>query len=210
MRKLLAFGLVVALVVVILGVADVVVRHTAERDIARHIESAVPGTTAAVHISSWPFVGRIAASGTIRAFHVTVSGVKVGPFAVDSVDLAVQDIKVSRSELLRGKVVLQSIRSAAITGVISQQSVDSGSGLPLTLGAGTVGLAGVQVPARIAVSGGRLLISVAPLPAIALPLLPAALVPCAAAAIISPGQITVSCTTSSIPPALISAVASGG
>lgn len=193
----------------VLGVADVVVRHTVEADIAKHIEAQVPGTSASVHISSWPFVGRLAASGTVPDLRAQVRGVKIGPFAVDSVDIVVQDIKVSRSDLARGKVVLKSIRTAAIEGVISQQSLDSGLGLPVTLGAGTVGLAGVQVAARVAVSSDRLTIGVPPLPPITLPLLPAALLPCSANAVISVGQITLTCTTSSIPPALLSAAAAG-
>lgn len=207
MRRLLGLGVVVAVLVAVLGVGDTFARHAAERDVARRIEARVPGTTATVHISSWPFLGRLAASGSVPALDARVTGVRVGPFAVDSVDIAVADLVVSRSDLLHGRVTPRSIRSATVTGVISQQSVDAGTGLPVSLGDGTVGLAGVQVPARLVVVGGRVVVNVPPLPAFSVPLLPAALLPCAAVATITAGAITLSCTTTAIPPALTTGVA---
>jgi hypothetical protein len=206
-RRAVTLVVVVAVVVAVLAVADVLVRRTVERDIASHIEARVPGTSAQVQITSFPFVGRIATSGSVPTLDAEITGLKVGPFPVDTVDIAVHDLKVSRRDLLQGKVVLQSVRTATVTGVITQQSVDTGSGLPVTLGNGTVGLGGIQVPARISVRSDDLTVSVAPLPTLTVPLLPAALLPCTATATISAGRITLACTTSTIPPALVDAVA---
>ena len=207
MRRLLGLAVVVAVLLAVFAVGDTVARHAAERAIARRIEARVPGTTATVHISSWPFLGRLAASGSVPSLDARVTGVRVGPFAVDSVDIAVADLRVSRSDLLHRKVTPRSIRSATVTGVISQRAVDAGTGLPVSLGDGTVGVAGIQVPARLVVVGSRVVVTVPPLPTFSVPLLPAALLPCSAAATITAGAITLSCTTTVLPPALATAVA---
>lgn len=203
MRKLVVILVVLAALAVGLGFADVAVRHRVETTIAQRIEASDPGTTATVRISSWPFVGHLLASGTVPALRAHVVGVRAGPFPVDSVDLSVQDISLSRSDLLHGRVVLRSIRTATATAALSQQSIDTGTGLPVTLGAGTVGLGGVQIPARLSIVSGDLRIDISPLPTISIPLLPSSLLPCSASAVITTGELTLSCTTTTIPPSLL-------
>ncbi|MDQ2728381.1 MAG: hypothetical protein M3Y91_11085 [Actinomycetota bacterium] len=208
MRKLIVAVLILAVVVVAASIADVVVRHHVESAIATQIDDQVPGSHAEVNISSFPFVGHLAASGQVPSLTAHVTGVEAGPVALDTVDVVVHDVRVARSQLLQGKVQLESIREADITAQVSQASLDHQIGLPITIGAGTVGLAGVQAPAHLAVVNDRIDIQVAPLPAISITIPLTNLVPCIGAASLSPGHLTVTCTTNHLPPALDHVVAS--
>ncbi|MDQ2729446.1 MAG: hypothetical protein M3Y91_16650 [Actinomycetota bacterium] len=208
MRKLIVAVGILAVIVVAAGIADVVVRHHVEGAIATQIDDQVPGSHAQVTISSFPFVGRLAASGSVPTLAAHVTGVQAGPVALDTVDVVVHDIRVARGQLVHGKVQLESIREAVITAQVSQASLDHQIGVPVTIGAGTVGLAGVQVPARLGVVNNRIDIQVPPLPAISVTIPLTNLVPCIGAASLSPGRLTVTCTTDQLPPALDHVVAS--
>lgn len=208
MRKLIVAVLILAVVVVAAGITDVVVRHHVESAVATQIDDQVPGSHAQVSISSFPFLGRLAASGTVPTMTAHVTGVVAGAVALDTVDVVVHDVRVARSQLVHGKVQLESIREAIITAAVSQASLDRQVGVPVTIGAGTVGLAGVQVPAHVTVVNNRIDIQVPPLPAISVTIPLTNLVPCIGTARLSPGQLTVTCTTTQLPPALDHVVAS--
>jgi hypothetical protein len=208
MRKLIVAVIIVAILVVAAGIADVVIRNHVEQAVATQIDDQVPGSHAQVSISSFPFLGRLAASGNVPTMTAHVTGVQAGPVALDTVDVVVHDIRVARSQLVHGKVQLESIRAAVITAQVSQASLDRQVGLPITLGAGTVGLAGVQVPAQVTVVNDRITIQVPPLPAISVTIPLTKLVPCIGSANLSPGHLTVTCTTNQLPPALDHVVAS--
>lgn len=208
MRKLIVVVVILAVLVVAAGIADVVIRHHVEQAVATQIDDQVPGAHAQVAISSFPFLGRLAASGTVATMTAHVTGVQAGPVALDTVDVVVHDIRVARSQLVHGKVQLESIRVAVITAQVSQDSLDRQVGLPVTIGAGTVGLAGVQAPAQLSVVNDRVEIRVAPLPAISVTIPLTNLVPCLGSASLSPGHLTVTCTTDQLPPALNHVVAS--
>ncbi len=208
MRKLIVAVVIIAVLVVAASIVDVVIRHRVEQAVATQIDDQVPGAHAQVSISSFPFVGRLATSGNVPTLTAHVTGVQAGPVALDTVDVVVHDVKVARSQLVHGKVQLQSIREAVVTAVVSQASLDHQIGLPVTLGAGSVGVAGLQVPARLAVVNNRIDIRVAPLPAISVTIPLTTLLPCIGGATLSPGQLTVTCSTHQLPPALDNVVVS--
>ncbi len=202
MRKLIVAVAILAILVVAAGIADVVIRHHVEQAVAARIDDRVPGAHAQVSISSFPFVGRLATSGNVPTLHAHVIGVQAGPLALDTVDVVVHDVRISRGQLVRNKVQLDSIREASITAVVSQASLDHQVGLPITLGAGTVGVAGVQVPAHVAVVNNRVEIQVPPLPPISVVIPLTSLLPCIGNASVSAGLLTLTCTTDRLPPAL--------
>ncbi len=202
MRKLLAALFVLAIIVGIASVADVYVRHRVERDAAARIEQRVPGAHASVHISSFPFVGRLATSGTVPDLTAHVTGAGVAGLSFAAIDLDVKDLRVQRSSLLQGKVVVTGLRIAVVHATITQASLDHALGLGVTLGAGTVGLDGVEVPARLSVEGNTIRIVVAGLRTLRVPVPVLAVLPCVSAATIAPGVLQLSCTTTTVPPAL--------
>ncbi len=201
-RRLLVFLIVATLIVGLAGLADVVIRHRVETTIATKIDQGVPGSSAQVRISSFPFLGRLAASGNVSKLAAHVTGVVAESVRFDTVDVVVTDVKVDRNELVNGKVQIRSIRQATITGVVSQASLDRQVGLPLTLGAGTVGVAGAQVPATVAVVNNRIRIQVPPLKPISITLPLTDLLPCIGGASLQPGRLVVTCATDHLPAAL--------
>ena len=202
MRKLVVFGVVVAVILAVLALADVFVRHQVQSAIAQQIETQVPGSHAEVSISSFPFVGRLAVSGDVPKLTADVTNVAAGPITLDTVVVVVTDVHVARHQLVHGKVALRSIKQATVTATVSQASLDSQVGLPVTLGEGTVGLDGLQAAASLKVDGDQVDIQVPPLPAIAISIPVTKLLPCIGSASLTPGELTVTCTTNTLPPVL--------
>ena len=207
MKKLAALVVLVVLAALYLG-ADVVVRNRAESTIATKVEAALPGTSATVRMPSLPFTGHLAVGGDVPSLRVALTGLKVGPFAVQTVTLDASTVDLDRGKLLSGSVVVTSVRSATVTAVLTQEAIDAGAGLPITLGQGAVGVAGLQVPATVSIAGGDVDVKVAGLRTIAIPLLPPSLLPCTLQGTIEPGQLVLGCTATSLPPVLAQAAAS--
>jgi hypothetical protein len=72
-RKLIALVLVLAVLLGVLSIIDVVVREGVQSAMSDRIESKLPGSHADVKISSFPFLGHLAASDTVPAAGVSVS-----------------------------------------------------------------------------------------------------------------------------------------
>lgn len=208
MRKAIVGLVVLAVILAVLSVADVVIRHRVEHAIADQIDMQVPGSHASVAISSFPFLGHLAVSGDVPKLTAHVTGVQAGPLTLDTVDVVVTDVNVARGQLVHGKVALRSIRRADVTATVSQASIDRQIGLPVTLGAGTVGIGGLQVGAGVAVSANRVQIQVPPLPPVSITIPVTKLLPCVGGASITPGELVVTCTTDQLPPVLENLAAS--
>jgi len=137
-----------------------------------------------------------------------VTGVTADGLEFDTVDVQVDDLKIDRSQLLHGQVVIQSIREAVIDATISAASLDRAVGLSLTLGAGTIGVGGlVAVPAHLAISGDRITVTLLAGAGFTFTVPKLSLLPCVGQATIVPGFIDLSCTTTTIPPALVNSSA---
>ena len=110
----------------ILGVADVFIRRGVQESVADRIETFTPGRTPPVKISSFPFLGRLAVSGTVPTLRADVTGVTVGNLSLGPIDLTVSNLKLSRHELFRGEVQAVSIgRSEVVVDVPQTRSTPS-------------------------------------------------------------------------------------
>lgn len=207
MRRLVVLVLVLAIVAGLLSIVDVAARAATETSVSHRIESDVPGAGAVVQISSFPFLVRLAASGNIPETTIDVTNAAAGPVVFDRIHLQVHDLKVGLGHLAQRRITLESIRSADVTAEISQASLSRLSPVPITIGAGTVGVAGIQIPARLSVDGNRLVVTAG---AFTFPLVIPALVvlPCIGGATLVPGAVDFSCQTTSLPSALAGAVVS--
>jgi hypothetical protein len=209
MRKLVATVLFLAILVAIGSGVDVYLRHRAEHETATRIEQRVPGAHATVDISSFPFVIRLAASGTVPELTADVTGATVDGLSFANIHLDVHDLQVKRSSLLQGRVEVTDIRLAVIEATVDQAAVAKAVGLPVTFGEGTVGLAGIQAPAHISIEANTIHITVPGLPSISVSIPTLAVLPCVSSASIHPGELQLSCTTTTIPPALTEAAGTG-
>ncbi|HWG74853.1 MAG TPA: hypothetical protein VG184_12440 [Acidimicrobiales bacterium] len=201
-HKLISLVAVLAALLGLLAVADIVIRHQVEDGITARVERSNPGAHASTTISSFPFVGRLAVSGTIPEMRVDATGVRAGPLVFSRVDLDLTDLRVRRGALLQRHVQLIGLRRGVITADISQESVDHLTGLPITFGAGTVGVGGVELPVQFSIHGSAVTIRFASLPSVTVPVPPLNLLPCVGAAVIVPGALQVSCSVTSLPSVL--------
>jgi hypothetical protein len=203
MGKILA-GL--AILAVLLGAVDIEARVYAQRQLERRIQAKVPGATANVNISSFPFLGRLAVSGTVPKIRAHVTSVASGPFSFDSITLVVTGVRLNRNMLLKKhQVQLDGIDTGAVTADMSESELDRAlGGVPVKLGDGVVTLtvAGVTLTARVAVVNNQLVVQAPGFPAaITIPKLP--VLPCSANAVVTPKRVRLSCTFHQIPAALL-------
>lgn len=193
MRKLIAFFVtVVVLIAAALVVVDIFAAHRTQSTISSNIEHRFPGSHASTQISSFPFLGRLAVNGTVEKIHVHVTGVTNGSLSLTAVDVTVHQLRLSRSELFNGKIRPIGLSSATITVTISVSDALHDIGGAITgLPAGTSG----------AVSAGSSGVTVAFGP-VSFRFSYTSLVPCLGSARIQGTDVVLSCTTSSLPPAL--------
>ena len=210
MRKLL---LVAVLALLLLVAADFGARQVAEEQIAERVAAAegVQGQ-AEVEITSFPFVGRVLASGTVTDLSVSVDEVQAERVRFAAVAVDLDEVRVSRSELLSDRrVVLQDVGRGRARAEMTEQELSRLIDLPVTLerGRARVRVGGQVVTATASVRDNVLRVSVAGVqaPAITIPKLP--LVPCVADVELLPGRLRLSCQLDQVPPELVGRLQAG-
>ncbi len=210
MRKLL---FVAVLALVLLVAADFGARQVAEEQIAERV-AATEGVQgqAKVEITSFPFLGRLLASGTVTDLAVSVDEVQAERVRFATVAVDLDEVRVSRSELLsERRVVLQDVGRGRARAEMTEQELSRLIDLPVTLerGRARVRVAGQVVTATASVRDNVLRVSVAGVqaPAITIPKLP--LVPCVADVELLPGRLRLSCQLDQVPPELVGRLQAG-
>ena len=202
MRRLIGVLVAIAVILGLLSLGDVWVRHRVQTVMADHLQSELPGSTASVHISSFPFLGRLAASGKVPEVDANVRDVSVEGLDFSNIRVLIHGLQVDNARLTSREVVLQKITSGSVTGDITQSSIDHLSGAPITLGSGTVEVAGITVTPAVTIAGGHIVVSLGHLPPLRIPIPQISILPCVGSAAIVPGAIRVSCQLTELPPAL--------
>ena len=197
MRALLV-SLVVVVVLAAAGVlvGGVVAANITETTIANRIDTRVPGSHATVDIQSQPYLVKLAASGKVDQLHAHVTNVTEKGVTVRSVDVDVNALQVNRGDLFSGKIRLMGIRQATVTATVTPTEVAAIAGADAArqldgMASGTSASVHAN-PDGIDVGIGSV--------ALRIPYDP--LVTCAGSAVWTGGNLVVSCTTNSLPPAL--------
>jgi hypothetical protein len=201
-RRLIGVLVVIAIILVALDIGDTFARHRAQTAAAQHLDATLPGSTATVSISSFPFLGRLAVGGTVPKLTADLDQVTAAGFTFDDIEVVVHDLKFDTSQLWHGRVQLDSISSGSVRAVLPQASIDRATGLPVTLGSGTVGVAGVQVPATVAVADNRVTLTVPLIAPITFTIPQLSILPCVGSAVIQTGGLELSCDFTRVPSAL--------
>lgn len=212
MRKLLALAVILALLVA----GDFAAKAVAESQLAGRVQKAVARNgSASASISSFPFVGRLLASGHVSEVDVGLTNVTVGDLHFASITDHMNDVHVDRDRLVSDrKVVIRSIGSGAVTAQVDESELSRAIGIPITLqkGRARVTVAGVALTASFAIRNNRLVLGglgslpLEPLARLAPLVIPRApLLPCVADVEIQPGALHLACTFSQVPPELIGA-----
>jgi len=193
---LLALLLPVLLIVAVVVAGDYVTVHFTQSQIAKRIEQRVPGSKAKVTISSSPFLYHLLAAGKVEKVTADVADVTEGNYTFQSIDVTVDDLQINRNELLKGKVQLEGLTKATIVATLTpEELVQAGVLTSLTqLGVlGTAPHASVvagQNDVAVTIDGATFKIPYN------------SLVPCAGSAGFSDRNLVLTCTTTTLPPAL--------
>src|SRR5438105_4881328 len=135
MRRLI---LVLGVLLVILVAGDLVARAVATAELRDRARDRVAGAKDSdASIESFPFLGRLLASGTVSRVRVKVSPVASGAVTFSFVEVDLRGVRVDRGRLFRDrKVELTSLKSGKVTVELSQAEVWRLAKVPITFAPG--------------------------------------------------------------------------
>lgn len=190
MRKLLTFLLVF---LAILGVGDWLATTFAEGAIERRIEDEIEAR-AEVEIGSWPVVARALVTEEVNSIALDLAHVRVEEIELDSVQIEVTGVSLSRSRVLSGDFKPKGIDRGSITVIVSKSAIAEAAGIPaesLETGA-----------ANVTVDEGNMVIEVGGAPPVSIPF-PEEVLPCSASGTFTADAAELRCTVEEIPPLLL-------
>lgn len=191
-------GVVVALLVV----ADLTARRVAERELAQRVSARVPSAAgSSAEIRSFPFLGRLLASGQVAQVDAGVSDVTVRGLRFASIAVDLRGVRLSRRQLVNDRrVVLEAIEHGRVRAEVRQDALTQVLGVPVTLqpGHASVTVAGRQLGADVAVRDGKLIVRAAGFSVPALDVT-GPLLPCVANAEVGQGRVLLTCDFTEVP-----------
>lgn len=215
MRRLLIFlvvsSLIIGLAVAALAYADVRLRELAESQAESRLNEAVPQARRGdVEIDAFPFVGWVLLDGSVERLVVTLHALREGDVEVERFRLSVDGLVLDRERLLDEHVLaVTSIDRVRIEGRITADAAARALGVPVELTEGTVrvGVQGRATRASLSVSGRTLVLSITGTPPLVIPLPPEAYLPCRPEVAIEEDRLTVACSATALPPAVMAVLA---
>lgn len=207
-RKLVVIALVL---VALAGVADVLVKKAAEGQIASKAESQSGAQASAdAHITSFPFIGRLLASGHVPEIDVRVKRAVAGSVTLASVDVDLRDVHLDKHRLLSDhKADITRIGSGKLVVDIDGPALTTLAHVDIQVTGGQiqVSVRGKTIQATPGVDGqGQLTLQLEGLPAVPIKLPKSDLVPCQATTVQVRGDVVeLGCPFSEVPPALLRA-----
>ena len=195
-------------VVGLLLAADLAARRAVEAQLETRIRTEVPSAEGPrVHIDSFPFLGRLAASGRVKAVRASVQDVQASRLRFSTVRIELRNVEVDRGRLVGDRQLdLQTIDRGTAVAELSQSALrDALGGLPVVLENGRIGVTvrGVSATVQASVRDGVLRLSAGRLaiPPVTIPKLP--LLPCVTDAEAGPGVLRLSCRLLEVPRELL-------
>lgn len=202
MRKLVAL----ALLGVVLAVVDQGARLFAEGElVAQARQAATDESAASAEIDSFPFLARLATSGAVARVRVRVDGPRAGPLRLASVVVDASGVRLDRGRLVSGQVRLEDIERGSVAVEVDGGALADVLKVPVAVADGLVriGVRGATVTAGVEVDDGVLVLLVSGLPALRVPIVRTALVPCAVTSLSVVGdRLRLACEVDELPPAL--------
>lgn len=206
-RRLILLGVVLAG----LTAGDVAIRHKAESEIEKRARiEAGAEASASASIKSFPFVGRLLASGTAGDISLTMHDVQGQSLKFTTVGITLANVKLDKSQMFKGKAELTHIDKGIITVGLSAADLSAQIHYPVTIANGqvTVTVAGRQFSVRpTTTSEGSVRLEATGLPvALTVPIPKTRLISCPPSRVqVKDGVLQASCDITEIPPALLKA-----
>ena len=168
MRKLLVLGVLVALL--LLG--DTLAKAFAESAVESGIEAKVQGVTSVdAQIRSFPFTGRLVASGEVSELDLRLTGITGHGVDVAWLRLQTKGLALDRGVVFGGKVRIRKVDQVTVTANITEDEVRKVTGANVELHDGTASVegGGISAAATVVVRDGKILLTVGALPSLAVP-----------------------------------------
>ena len=200
--------MLLAVVALLLVVADVAARRAVEAQLEENIRREVPSADdPRVELDSVPFLGRLALFGRVHTVRASVNDVQVSRLRFTRVRVNLSNVKVDRRRLVADRRLdLQTIDRGTAVAELSEGALRQAlNGLPVVLEAGRIGVTvrGVEVTVEASIRDGVLRLSAGRLsiPPITVPKLP--LLPCVTNAEAGEGVLRLYCQVNEVPRELL-------
>lgn len=206
LKKLVALAILLGL----LAVADVAARGAAESELADRVHGRVPEAHRVdAGISSFPFIGRLLAAGTVGEVRVAAIGVKLaGGVDAESIVVDAHRVGIDRDQLLgHRRVVLTGVGHGDAKVTVTAAAISSALGMPVQLSRNGVQVSyrGQTVAATVGFRAGAIVVDIAGVASLRVPMPKLPLVPCQPSATVLGDRVVLSCTFDRVPAEMIGA-----
>jgi hypothetical protein len=211
-RRLIRTVVSLAVVAGLLEITNVVALHMTEDTLAGRAMRATGAHSASVSLSGWPFLYDIVAEGKVDGADVHLTDVPVGHVQVQSLDIRLGQVAMSRRSFLADHALrLTSVSSAAVTAEVTASELSAAAGRTVKLLANGV----IEVPdvaggitAAVQVEpGDEVVVSVDGVAVVHLDLGQDRLVPsCPLQVVVSAGTLKATCTLAPVPASVLTRV----
>lgn len=215
MRRLaIVAGVLVGLLVLAVGVTlaiDGWARGRAEREIERQVSAQLDGVAVDAHITGFPVVLRLLMTSRVDQLDVHATGVVEGPLRLAAVDVGVSGLRLDRSSLFGGAVVVRGVDRVTIRVELSDADISALIGIPVRFGAAgvTATVLGRVTTAFVTLDDRHLEITGPDFDPIALDLPTERYLPCRPSLAIVTGRAELACTITELPGAVLDAIGAG-
>jgi hypothetical protein len=199
--------------VVILGLLagfDIATKTFVEGQIEQEVQSAPDLEVADVEasISSFPFLGKLAASGEVDSFTIDLIDIATPQLAIAELSITGDGIQFDRNGLFQGDVRVEGVDEATASLTLTDIAVSEAIGVQVGFAPGSVTVTsnGVTVQAQASVVDGVLTFSTDGVGTFTLDVSVPEYLPCAPNAVAEQGSVTLSCTASELPPVVFEAL----
>ena len=205
--------LIVALLVVAVA-AEVVVPSRIEESIERRVTAEVPGAALVdARLDSFPVVARGLATGNVDRLVVTLEDVALPELQIESVQVEVTGIEMSRRAIFDGELGLERIERGSLTAVVTEDALEEdlpgGAELSLTPGRAEVEIAGRSVGSDVTVSDGQVRFELGRLPDASVRLPGPEFFPCPLGGEVVHDAVRLGCTLERVPDYLLRRIDGG-
>lgn len=210
MRLLVKLTISLVVVVGLLAAVDLVAKAFVERQIQQEVKGApeLDVLTVRADISSFPFLGRLAARGEVDSFTIDLVDITTPQLAIAELSITGDGIVFDRNGLFRGDVQVEDVEQATASLTLTEGAVSQALGVQVTFAPDsvTVSTGGATVQAQASVVDGLLTISTDGVGTFTIELSLPEYLPCAPNAVAEQGRVILSCTASELPPIVFEAL----
>ncbi len=198
MRKA-AIVVIAALIVMVLG--DLVFARVVERTAAGQLERRTDAGDAAVDVRSFPLIDSLVRRGEVRAVTVRLEDVVSNGVPLTEVTLIGVDVRVDRTDAVRGDLRITDLGRADIMVEISEEDISEvfGVDVDLEIDRLTLSIDGTPSPLSAPIVEDRDLILEGELGRLTLPLPGQEFLPCEPAPVVLDDRLVLLCTSDRLP-----------